>query len=185
MYKTYFMPDKDIDAEAEKLHKFTKWRLKANNSRRFSKTSAELLINFLNKYPNIPIVAHAVKFDRDMVLMPALSRVNMQHLMPPKSRWRCTLDLSDRCQDLFGKELETIYTYFGYEERADEDQHEAEKDCEATAKIFMKLMELPPITKVEVDFSMNEEEDEIEGIISFFLRDGIDEHIKGCISTHV
>ena len=121
MYKTYFMPDKDIDAEAEKLHKFTKWRLKANNSRRFSKTSAELLINFLNKYPNIPIVAHAAKYDRDMVLMPALSRVNMQHMMPPKSRWRCTLDLSDRCPDLFGKELETIYTYFGYEERADED----------------------------------------------------------------
>ena len=84
--------------------------------------------------------------------MPALSRVNMQHLMPPKSRWRCTLDLSDRCVDIPDKALEIIYTYFGYEERADEDQHEAEKDCEATAKIFMKLMELPPKTKVEGGF---------------------------------
>ena len=115
------MSDKDIDAETEKLHKFTKWRLKASNSKRFSRDSAELLIEFLNKYPKIPIVAHAVKFDRDKVLMPALSRVNMQHLMPPKSRWRCTLDLSDRCVDLPDKALETIYTYFGYEERADED----------------------------------------------------------------
>ena len=44
IYKTYFLPDKDIDAEAEKLHKFTKWRLKASNSKRFSRDSAELLI---------------------------------------------------------------------------------------------------------------------------------------------
>ena len=152
MFKTYFMPEKDIDEKAEKLHKLSKWRLKDMDAKRFSKDSARLFINFINQYPNIPIVAHAVKFDRDRVLMPALSKVNMQHMMPLKTRWRCTLDLSDRIKGLPDKGLETVYTHIGFEERNDDDQHEAEKDCEAAAQIFMHLMELDPITTVEGGF---------------------------------
>ena len=48
MFKTYFMPEKDIDEEAEKLHKFSKWRLKEMDAKRFGKDSARLLINFIN-----------------------------------------------------------------------------------------------------------------------------------------
>ena len=75
-YKQFFMPERDITEEAEKIHGLNVKRLRQKYTRKFTNDSASILAEFLNEYPNIPIVAHGVKFDRDKVLKPAFRKVN-------------------------------------------------------------------------------------------------------------
>ena len=41
-----------------------------------------MLVNFLNQYPELPIVAHNMTYDRDDVLRPVFKKLDIEKLMP-------------------------------------------------------------------------------------------------------
>ena len=54
--------------------------------------------------------------------------------------------------DIISKGLDGCLDYWGYEQRDEGKPHDALEDCHCAAKVFMKLMELPPINVVEGGF---------------------------------
>ena len=118
-----------------------------------SKGACEILKNFLNTHPDLPIVTHNVKYDRDKVLRPAFEKLEAVHLLPPEKRWRCTYELSERCQGLLVRTLDSVLEHFGFEPRDEEEKHDAIRDCELTAKIYMELMKLPEPKRAELGFT--------------------------------
>lgn len=60
--------------------------------------------------------------------------------------------MSDRCEDLACRSLDGLLSHFGHEERDNGKIHDPIKDCHCAAKVYMKLMELPPKKKIEAGF---------------------------------
>ena len=121
-------------------------------TRKFSYASCEALHAFLTECLDYPIVAHGVKFDRDKVLKPAFEKVGASHLMPPDARWRCTIDMSEQCENLIEKSLDCCLDYWGFDQRDEAKPHDAMIDCHCAAKVYMKLMQLPPMKTVKGGF---------------------------------
>ena len=142
-YKRFFMPEKDI--KTEKIHGLTYDKLRGLHARKFTKASCEFLHTFLTDCPDLPIVTHGVKFDRDKVLKPAFEKVGAAHFMPPDDRWRCTIDMSERCEGLIEKSLDCCLDYWGFDQRDESKPHDATVDCHCVAKVYMKLIKEPPI----------------------------------------
>ena len=94
-----------------------------------------------------------MKYDRDKVLRPAYEKLGAAHLLPPEKRWRCALELSERCQGLLVRTLDSVLEHFGFEPRDEEEKHSAIEDCELTAKIYMELMELPELKKATLGWT--------------------------------
>ena len=146
------MPEGEIKEEAIKVHGITYNRLCGAHAQKFSKGKCQILINFLNTNPELPIVCHNVQFDRDKVLKRAFKKVGMANKMPNDDRWRCTMEISERCEGLICKSLDGLLSYFNYDERDPDEFHCPLKDSECTAKIYMNLINMPPKKKVEGGF---------------------------------
>lgn len=86
----FVMPEGEIKDEATKIHGHSKKMLELFKAQKYSKDKCQILINYLNTHPDIPIVCHNVDFDRDKVLKPAFKKVGMADKMPMDSRWKCT-----------------------------------------------------------------------------------------------
>ena len=87
------------------------------------------------------------------MLRPAFEKLDAAHLLPPEKRWRCTFELSERCQGLLVRTLDSGLEHFGFDPRDEEEKHDAIRDCELTAKIYMELMELPEPNKAALGFA--------------------------------
>ena len=87
------------------------------------------------------------------MLRPTFKKLGVAHLAPPNKRWRCTYELSERCHGLHARTLDEVLEFFGYEPRDNEEKHDAIQDCELTAKIYMKLFELPPLKEATLGFA--------------------------------
>ena len=90
-HNEYFIPKEKQTPSAIKTHGLTSKILKKKRAKEFMKPASDRLLNFLNRYPDLPIVAHNVKYDRDDVLKPAFEKVQNLDKFPPRQRWRCTL----------------------------------------------------------------------------------------------
>ena len=100
-------------------------------------------MNFLNVHIDLPIVAHNVKHDRDQCLKPAFKKVdNLKNLAEDK-RWMCTFEMSYKVPYLTHRTLDDVLEHFNYERRNVEEHHSAMNDCRLTAKVYMKLVEVP------------------------------------------
>lgn len=93
-----------------------------------TKGACEIFRNFLNAHPDIPIVTHGVRYDRDKVFRPTFEKLNAGYCMPVESRWRCTLKMSERCPGLLLRTLDEVLEYFKYERRDEDEKHDAIKD---------------------------------------------------------
>ena len=100
-------------------------------------------MNFLNEHKDLPIDAHNVKHDRDQCLKPAFEKVgNLKNLADDK-RWKCTYEMSYKVPYLTYRRLDDVLEHFGFERRNVEELHSATNDCRLTAKVYMKLVEVP------------------------------------------
>lgn len=100
-------------------------------------------MNFLNE-KNLPIVAHNVEYNRDDVLKPAFERLGIKSRMPKDDRWRCTFMMAERDPKIKVRSLDAILKHYRFKPRKNLDAHDAVEDCQLTAKIYMKLIALPP-----------------------------------------
>ena len=89
------MPKSVMTYESMKIHGKDRKVLTTLGAKPFTKGASEILINFLNEHPDLPIVAHNVEYDRDTVLKKAFDRVDNVNSLPPAERWRCTLKMSE------------------------------------------------------------------------------------------
>ena len=48
--------------------------------------------------------------------------------------------------------LDDILAYFGYARRGEYEKHEAVNDCQLAAKVYMKMMQMPPLKKATLGF---------------------------------
>ena len=94
VHKEKYMPRRRITKEAESIHGLSKLILMMLECEYFSKEASDRLSDFLHEEEDLPIVAHWVHFDRDMVLMPAFKKVENDERMPEKTRWRCTYEMA-------------------------------------------------------------------------------------------
>ena len=141
-HRERFTPRKEITKEAEETHGWSKEKLLNKGYKKFSKVASERLVNFLNEHPDLPIVAHKVKFDRDEVLKPAFKKVENDERLPKKERWRCTLAMAK----VYGKIpvcfLDECLKHFKIEGRGD-DLHDAVTDARLAGELYMALMNQP------------------------------------------
>ena len=72
--------------------------------------------------------------------------------MPRKDRWRCTLAMCERDPNIFTKSLDECLSHFGLKGRNEKLLHDAREDCELTAQVYMKLMQLPPMKIAKLGF---------------------------------
>ena len=98
--------------ESIKIHGKTKKVLNTLGAKAFTKGASQILINFLNEHPDLPIVAHNAEYDRDTVLKGAFDRVDNANSLPPADRWRCTLKMSEDLPDLSSRSLDDLLKYF-------------------------------------------------------------------------
>ena len=66
-------------------------------------------------------------------------------------------------QDLYHDKyytLDDVLEHFGYERRDPDAHHDAMRDCELTAKIYMDLMKLPARKTANLGFVKDENNDE-------------------------
>ena len=76
-YNEYFLPDYETSAEAQEITGLSKGVLKKLKAKRWTKAQSLILNNWLKVTQDVPIVAHGVKFERDKVLVPALSLIHI------------------------------------------------------------------------------------------------------------
>lgn len=107
-YNKYFLPAGEISHGARKIHGLTKEKLAAKGAVEWSKGQSEELTSFLNEMPDLPIVAHHVKYDYNDVLIPAFKKVGNLARLPKLERWRCTYGLSGRLPNLRSKCLDEV-----------------------------------------------------------------------------
>ena len=100
-------------------------------------------MNFLNEHKDLPIIAHNVKHDRDQCLKPAFEKVGNLKNLADDERWRCTYEMSSKVPYLSYRNLDDILEHFGFDRRNMDELHNATNDCRLTAKIYMKLVEVP------------------------------------------
>ena len=115
-------------------------------------------MNFLNEKKDLPIVAHHVKYDRDDVLKPAFDRLGIKSRMPKDDRWRCTFMMTAREPKIKKRSLDAILEHYRFKSRANTDAHDAVEDCQLTAKVYMKLVQLPPPKTSQLGFEFNKEQ---------------------------
>ena len=108
---------------------------------------------FLNKHKDLPIVAHGVKHDRDKVLTQAFKKVDNLDALPPKERWRCSLDLADEKKiPTKYKSLDDLLVHFNLAKRDEDVKHDALKDARLAAQVYMCLMKAPKPKKTTLGF---------------------------------
>ena len=90
----YIKTNLPIQEDAYRIHGLTKDYLQGMGAVEWSKGCSDVLVNFLNMYPDFPIVAHGVDYDLDTVLRPAFERVGNIARLPKLERWVCTQDLA-------------------------------------------------------------------------------------------
>ena len=115
-----------------------------------TKGACEILVNFLNQYPNLPIVAHNMTYDRDDVLRPVFKKLDIEKLMPKEQRWKCTVEMSKQWPKFIINSLDALLSYLGCEEREEDEKHDAVKDCQYAAQIYMKMAVMPPPKKAKL-----------------------------------
>ena len=117
--------------------------MKEKKAKEFTKGDSQILVNFLNKESDLPIIAHFVKYDKDDCLRPAFMRVGNIKNFPPDKRWVCTWNMAHKRTDLIpkkkSKSLDSLLKHFKYKPRDPEDPHDAHLDCQLAAKVYMKL----------------------------------------------
>ena len=145
VYHRYFLPKGKITKSALDTHKLTLEKLKEKNAKEYTREDSQELAEFLNREPNLPIVAHNVRYDRDSVLKPAFEKVGDLKNMPRDTRWVCTIKLADSRYDLvpsrINRGLDSLLEYLKLERREPGKAHEAMDDCIKTAHLYMKLTE--------------------------------------------
>ena len=152
-FTEYYLPQMNITTKAKEINGLNRDTLKKKGAKVFSKGASERIVNFLNEDKDLPIVAHNVWYDLDKALMKTFKRVNMQHILPPKERWRCTMKMS---QKLPGKPLallDDILEYFNYDRRDLSKFHDAMTDAGLTAQVYMKMMTAPPPSVSHLGFT--------------------------------
>ena len=108
------MPESKMTDSAIKTHGKPLNVLKKLNASKWTKGKSEILVNFLNTYKDLPIVAHNVDYDRDKVLKPAFAMVDNSSKLPSDERWGCTWKMA---QDLYHDKnysLDDVLVHFGY-----------------------------------------------------------------------
>ena len=138
--------------KAIKTHGLTREFLKTKGAKKVSEGQLKILLNFLNEKKDLPIVAHFAKYDRDQVLVPTFQRLGIEKMMSPLERWRCTFELAERVPEVKIRDLDTLLEHFGFEARDEDVLHSAVRDCQLTAKVYMKLMKQPPLKVTELGF---------------------------------
>ena len=153
----YYMPNKKSTKDALRTHGLTKEVLKEKGAVNFDDDSAPKLIEYLNKYENLPVVAFNAKYDRDQVLKPWYTRYHCCYDKVKKSRWRCAQKRMDRTGRNWGYRLDDALEWFGFERRKDGAKHDALEDARLAAKVYMEASKLPADRHWEHGF-VNEEE---------------------------
>ena len=92
---------------------------------KWTKSSSNMLANFLNNYPDLPIVVYGKNHDYKKVLVPAFERVDNLKKLPKTERWRCALDLASRLPQLYTFSLDNVLEHCGFESRDEEEPHNA------------------------------------------------------------
>ena len=152
MYSEFFIPTIEISKNAIGTHGLTKKKLKKLGAREWTKGASEMLVNFLNIKPDLPIVCHGVKYDRDKVLLPAFKRVDNVARFPPWYRWRCTLDYAERLPSLDSHHLDYVLERCGFKARREGSKHDARFDAKLVANCYMHLVKLPIPRPPELGF---------------------------------
>ena len=152
-FNMYYLPENAITKEALEMHGKSRKDLQNMGAKYLTKGGCEMLKNFLNIKPDYPIVTHNVEYDRDKVLRPAFEKLEVGHLMPVDKRWKCTMDMTKEFAGLFCRSLDALLSWLEFDEREEEDKHEALKDCEATAMAYMKLKAMPPRKKAKLGWT--------------------------------
>jgi len=119
---------------------------------KFTKGYSNILMNFLNAFEELPIVAHNVWHDRVQVLGPAFEKVGNASRLPKSDRWKCTVKMSDGIPGVSMRFLDDLLEHFGYERRDPEQAHDAVNDCRLTAKVYMDLMKISHLKKSHLGF---------------------------------
>lgn len=119
---------------------------------------AKVLLKFLTKHEDLPIVAFFIGYDRDKVLSPAFRRLGLEEMDAQASRWRCAQALCKRTRNWKVLSLDDALSHFGYDRRDEDDPHDALEDARLAAQVYMAAMKLTPLKDGILGF-VNEEED--------------------------
>ena len=137
---------------AVEIHGLTKKKLQEKGAKKWTKGASEQLSRFLSEYAELPIVAHCADYDYDKVLMKAFKNVGSLDWIPTAERWRCTQNLAKNKLVLAHYGLDEVLEGCGFDAREPDEPHEAEKDAECAANVYMHLKTLPDLEKTELGF---------------------------------
>lgn len=137
---------------AFEIHGLTKKKLEEKGAKKWTKGASEELSRFLSEYAELPIVAHCADYDYEKVLVKAFKDVGSLDWLPPAERWRCTQNLAKNKLVLAHYGLDEVLEGCGLDAREPDEPHEAEKDAECAANVYMHLKTLPDLEKTELGF---------------------------------
>lgn len=137
---------------AFEIHGLTKKKLEEKGAKKWTKGASEELSRFLSEYAELPIVAHCADYDYEKVLVKAFKDVGSLDWLPPAERWRCTQNLAKNKLVLAHYGLDEVLEGCGLDAREPDEPHEAEKDAECAADVYMHLKTLPDLEKTELGF---------------------------------
>ena len=137
---------------AFEIHGLTKKKLEEKGAKKWTKGASEELSRFLSEYAELPIVAHCAEYDYEKVLVKAFKDVGSLDWLPPAERWRCTQNLAKNKLVLAHYGLDEVLEGCGLDDREPDEPHEAEKDAECAANVYMHLKTLPDLEKTELGF---------------------------------
>ena len=120
--------------------------------KKWSKDDSKVLSRFLSEYADLPIVAHCAEYDYEKVLLKAFKDVETLEWLPPVERWRCTQILAKSKLKLPKYGLDEVLEGCGLEAREPGKPHEAEKDAECAANVYLHLNTLPDLKESELGF---------------------------------
>ena len=146
------MPEHDMTKRAFEIHGLTKKKLEEKGAKKWTKGASEELSRFLSEYAELPIVAHCAEYDYEKVLVKAFKDVGSLDWLPPAERWRCTQNLAKNKLVLAHYGLDEVLEGCGLDAREPDEPHEAEKDAECAADVYMHLKTLPDLEKTELGF---------------------------------
>ena len=159
-FNHFYTSDHPCTKEALELHRIGKKKLREVKAKPFDRKRAKVLLDFLNKHDQLPIVAFYAGYDRNKVLNPALQRLGHGDLSDLDERWICAQERCKRTRrwDLFS--LDDFLEHFGHERRKDEDHHDALVDARLAAVVYMAASELTPLKYGRLGFLNEKEEDD-------------------------
>ena len=137
---------------AFEIHGLTKKKLEEKGAKKWTKGASEELSRFLSEYAELPIIAHCADYDYEKVLVKAFKDVGSLDWLPPAERWRCTQNLAKNKLVLAHYGLDEVLEGCGLDAREPDEPHEAEKDAECAANVYMHLKTLPDLEKTELGF---------------------------------